>query len=335
MTTPGHDPSLEFPGVDAESSDAHDEVDTRASRTDFKLVIVQSPVIPPKRHIADISAHREVSIGRDIPSVPGASRLRLKEMAVSKYHAVIYWDPERKEWGLVDVGSVHGTFVQSQGSSTFQRLSPARSASHPRYLGHLDVIKVGGTTMVCHLHREDDDSCNVCILSASNGLALVHDHKPTKPTLVGTSTTQSYTPDEPPDAKTAISNLKTRLLQQRHQRPKGQETNTYVDRAASRRMHLGISDPPKNTPNPEPSTHRTPRKRSLYERASQSDQSPAGQQKVANPEPISVSNIGHRLLSKQGWEPGTGLGLDKSGLQEQPIPKPMANRAGLGSATGE
>jgi pSer/pThr/pTyr-binding forkhead associated (FHA) protein len=153
MTTNGYDPSLEFPGADSERDTTDEnETITNIERYLFRLVITQSPVVPPRRNIAEVSVHNEVSIGRDIPSEPGAARLRLKEMAVSKYHAIIYWDLEREAWGLVDVGSVHGTFVKAHGNSASERLSSAKVASHPRYLCHLDSIQIGGTTMVCHLH---------------------------------------------------------------------------------------------------------------------------------------------------------------------------------------
>lgn len=332
MTT--YDPSLEFPDTDTETND---QVDLPISRHPFRLVIVHSPVVPQKRSIADVSAHSEVSIGRDIPSTPGAPRLRLKEMAVSKYHAVLYWDLGLKKWGLVDVGSVHGTFVHGDGTPAFERLSAAKSASHPRYLHDLDVIKIGGTTMVCHLHELDATGCGDCLLSTGNQLSLLHEPKQVQSTSSGAIVTPFHTPTEPLDAKRSIAKLKTQLLRHGYKHTDELETSvhTYIDRAASRRMHLGLSNPLENAPSSEITAPRASRPRVAYWRASKAIPIPAEQPPHEVAAPIPVSNIGHRLLSMQGWEPGTGLGLDKSGVREQPVPKPVSNRAGIGSETVE
>ena len=334
MATHGYDPSLEFPGVDSEPELVHDNVDMTTKRKPFRLVIVQSSVVPSKRCIADVSAHAEVSVGRDIPSEPGAPRLRLKEMAVSKYHAVIFWDAQMNRWGLVDVGSVHGTFIQGHGTLMSERLSAAKSASHPRYLSNLDVVKIGGTVMVCHLHQEEDVNCGDCILSAGNELSLVHELKLSHPQ---TNATRLPLPQEPQNAKKAIAKLKTRFLQQDYKRNDGHDTseNTYVDRAASRRMHLGPSDPPVVSSTLKSAPPPTLQTRTVYARLSQATSDPTRNptQTTEAAQPIPISNIGHRLLSMQGWKPGTGLGVDQSGVTEQPIAKQMANRAGLGSET--
>jgi hypothetical protein len=53
------------------------------------------------------------------------------------------------------------------------------------------------------------------------------------------------------------------------------------------------------------------------------------------PTPLPTSNIGHRLLMKQGWTPGNALGVsdpldDRVGLVEPLEVKSSKNRAGLG-----
>jgi hypothetical protein len=329
MATNGYDPSLEFPGVGSEQ-DVTDEtgVSMTIERSPFLLVVIRSPVIPPRRNVAEVSAHNEVSIGRDIPSEPGAARLRLKEMAVSKYHAIIYWDLESEAWGLVDVGSVHGTFVKSYGNSTSIRLSSAKVASHPRYLRHLDTIQIGGTTMVCHLHNMNEASCEECDPSTGNELSLIHAPKVSKLA----SPSASDTNGAPQDGKQSLAKLKKQLLRHDYKRDKTLDVspNTYVDRAAFRRMHLGISAPSVAIPIPESSVPRHSQART-YARASQIALDPTEGPSEIEADPLPTSNVGHRLLSMQGWKPGMGLGLDMAGTAEPLIIKPMAKRAGIGS----
>jgi hypothetical protein len=125
--------------------------------------------------------------------------LRLKELAVSKIHAAVWFGwrgrhleeeilrtgaekdevqeelgmddsgvsmGERRFW-IVDCGSTHGTYIQNPkngaGAEDARRLSPARTPSSPFPLKHLDRLTIGSTTFECHLHP--DWPCEHCALN--------------------------------------------------------------------------------------------------------------------------------------------------------------------------
>ncbi|KAF8118291.1 hypothetical protein N665_0005s0058 [Sinapis alba] len=46
---------------------------------------------------------------------------------------------------------------------------------------------------------------------------------------------------------------------------------------------------------------------------------------------IDCSNIGFKLLKKQGWKEGTGLGIAQQGILVPPHTQPKNNRRGLGA----
>jgi pSer/pThr/pTyr-binding forkhead associated (FHA) protein len=173
--SPTYHPSFEFPGGDESSSrpgiHTYTEL-TPTPSTDFpicRLVIQESRFISKKCRLAVIDGYSEVQFGRDA-SPPGVStpRIRLKDMEVSKLHATLFWDAERAEWAVVDMGSKHGTFVGSGEDTNRVRLSASRVASMPKRLKHLDRLSLGGTTFVVHIH-ENRLPCSDCSASGQGG----------------------------------------------------------------------------------------------------------------------------------------------------------------------
>ncbi|KAG9088563.1 hypothetical protein FS749_002062 [Ceratobasidium sp. UAMH 11750] len=138
-----------------------------AHNSTFLRRTVLSSSVLPRRGVALIDSYDEVSIGRDRCKTP---RLRLKEPAVSKYHANIYWDSHIQLWSLVDIGSTHGTNLVSPESPEAQlsgsisslgyhlnkstRLSPPKMSSLSRPLSRLQHIVIGGATLVVHIHLD-------------------------------------------------------------------------------------------------------------------------------------------------------------------------------------
>ena len=214
-------PSYEFPGGDEISSHPGIHTDTEltpAPSTDFpicRLVIQKSRFISKKCRLAVIDGYSEVQFGRD-PSAPGVStpRIRLKDMEVSKLHATLFWDAERAEWAVVDMGSKHGTFVGSGKDTNRVRLSASRVASMPKRLKHLDRLSLGGTTFVVHIH-ENRLPCSDCSASGqgSDDMIPLFSHQEEGGTVThGRKRGADSNNDVPRNAKRALASLKRSLL---------------------------------------------------------------------------------------------------------------------------
>ena len=165
LPPPAH--SSSFGSQLSSSSNASASSSSGIRPSPLRLIVTQSLILPRIQRVAILDAHHEVSIGRDISPDPTAPRLRLKEMAVSKFHASIFFSSGTRTWSIVDLGSVHGTTVNGT------RLSGARQASPPHQLKHGDSITAGSTTFVVHIHR-DALPCTECVVvqSGENGIPL-------------------------------------------------------------------------------------------------------------------------------------------------------------------
>ncbi|KIJ52471.1 hypothetical protein M422DRAFT_243255 [Sphaerobolus stellatus SS14] len=232
----GYRPEYEYPGYDVDANAGYElthkqpeyfissssnsfpdsSTSNAASRpfanrtTTFRLIALKSSVLSRSKRVVVLDGHAEVSIGRDKSN---SARIRLPEMLVSKYHAAIYWDGGRKEWSIVDMGSLYGTFVvsdrdsrqatvpvsvpsndigtqpdnvdqRSAGHTTADsssekpsrgvRLSEPRKASMPKVLRHMDRITIGGTTFMVHEHL-DRRPCLECTIEAHGEIPLFND----------------------------------------------------------------------------------------------------------------------------------------------------------------
>ncbi|KAF8602871.1 hypothetical protein BDV93DRAFT_523720, partial [Ceratobasidium sp. AG-I] len=325
---------------------------TRAARNSgfLRLTVLSSSVLS-RRGVALVDSYDEVSIGRDRCTAP---RLRLKELAVSKYHANIYWDSHTKLWYIVDMGSTHGTNLvspetpsaQASGSVSSEgytlskntRLSSPKMASLPRALLHLQHIIIGGTTLVVHMHS-DQLPCDACALSDNNSINL--ETAAAKSEVIA-SNALSRRPE--PATPKSLQALKRNLLSRpsyaaptdnRSRSVRGSEL--YVDRAELRRQRFpGWRDPePRADPTPSqeipnrqyrPQVQDDPR---LMHATQPSDH-------LNTPPPISMTNVGHQLLIKKGWTPGSALGpasqsqVAPNARVEPVVPQGTTNRRGLG-----
>ena len=356
----GYDPAYEWPGDQSNDDDCHldgRDYSPQASpgssksahgRPVFRFVALHSSILPAKQKVAILDSYFEVQIGRDSAILGSVTpRIRLKELEVSKLHATAYWDGARKEWNVVDMGSKHGTWLLHAGTQVGgeasssndvklgARLSPPRAASIPRQLRHSDHLSIGGTTLVVHIH-EDQRPCHDCTIS-DNETEIPLFPPPKNSAVKRTRDTAGLDSDglskTDRNPKKAMSMLKRSLLT-RHDVPKdgsNSAVDEYVDRAALRRFLRPASGPdapgiritspiPSNSLCPPPSQSPTP---SVSTTVSQP------------PTPLPTSNIGHRLLMKQGWTPGNVLGMsdpldDRVGLVEPLEVKSSQNRAGLG-----
>ena len=141
----GYDPALEWPGEEGSSqfpafdtgsqatlSPAHTPQPEAASSSSaiyqapppfLRLLVLSSAILPKSQRIANLTGYTEVQIGRDRQKAEEwRPRVRCPEMEVSKVHATVFWEeagqwggPERDgegRWAVVDMGSVHGTFIE-------------------------------------------------------------------------------------------------------------------------------------------------------------------------------------------------------------------------------
>ena len=359
----GYDPAYEWPGDQSNDDDGQldgKEYSPQASsksahgRPVFRFVALRSSILPAKQKVAILDSYFEVQIGRDTAILGSATpRIRLKELEVSKLHATAYWDGARKEWNVVDMGSKHGTWLLHAGtqvgadasSSHFDlgvRLSPPRAASIPRQLRHSDHLSIGGTTLEVHIH-EDQRPCHDCTIS-DNETEIPLFPAPKSSAVKRTRDTAGLDSDRlscfrtDRDPKKALNMLKRSLLT-RHDVPKdrsnsmvtNKKSDEYVDRAAIRRFLRPASGPDApgiRITSPIPSN-------ALCPTSSQSSKPCVSVTVSQPPTPLPTSNIGHRLLIKQGWTPGNALGMsdpldDRVGLVEPLEVKSSQNREGLG-----
>lgn len=331
----GYDPAYEWPGyteVPQPTTVLNESLSSNFKPWSLLRLLVQtSSVLPRTQRLAVLDEHKEVQFGRDVvPAGSGTPRVRLKEMAVSKLHATMFWDAGRREWAVVDMGSKHGSFLRpggysgptvSVGEDLGIRLSPSRVASFPRALKHKDALTIGSTTFVVHIHS-DRISCEGCSSSGSGDNII-----PLFPVSKGVKRAREEVgsiPSEERDAKKALTMLKRTLLS-RHDTARSSassQPSSYVDRSAKRRALFPSS--PLDTPG-----LLSPRSDSPCVTSSGSVPMP---ETPAPPQPLPESNIGRQLLMKQGWQPGTALGSQEnaSGLVEPLEVSVTSNRSGLG-----
>ncbi|THH07061.1 hypothetical protein EW145_g3645 [Phellinidium pouzarii] len=339
----GHDSALEWPGFDLDSETRSTNDVASLRRTCLRLVMKSSTVLPRRRRVALLDAYDEVQIGRDASTSAVTPRIRLKDMEVSKLHATLFWDRERGEWAVVDMGSKHGTFLrlstrlppadcsnalvcESSSTPNLVRLSPSKQASMPRPLRYLDELIIGGTVFVAHVHL--DAPCDDCMSEGELDIPLFSSTSSETSRKIVSSYPQPLQPAH--DPKTSISLLKKSLLS-RHASDSANAdyaspgpSRRYIDRSAKRRaLHpYSRSDSPPGVSSRSASvsfpisTHTSPDivpgpwTASMSHIPRTQDTPPAHSEKIEPPAPISDSNIGHRLLAKQGWSPGSALGLE-------------------------
>ncbi|KAK0235859.1 hypothetical protein EDD85DRAFT_618139 [Armillaria nabsnona] len=338
-----HHPSIEWPGEPSLIETPIDQmiapppVEHAQERPVCRLV-VDKPFVPlgPGR-IVLVDGYPEVQFGRDaLPPGSSTPKVRIKAMEVSKFHATVYWDSHLKEWAVIDMGSMHGTYLLSSDDPSNAspqdrgiRLSPSRAASIPRRLSNMDRLTMGDATFIVHIHQSLP--CEEC--SPRN----VGDEVPLFPSERKRGRTQSeirtttptYQP-YPKNPKQALALLKQTLLP-RHGPGSKSTIDQYMDRSARRRALFSTSAndspgvTPRNSATPLPGNE----DRNTSGSGTSHDAGPASHPAV----PLPSSNVGHKLLLKQGWQPGESLGLAVEGGVLEPLDAGVTSsvgRRGLG-----
>jgi hypothetical protein len=355
-----YSPEHEWPDSNldlAQSSEGSFNAKRKQGVPTFRLLVTSTSILPSPQTLAILDGYTQIQFGRDHPPAGSPDpRIRLKEMGVSKMHACAFLDEDADEgggcWSLVDMGSMHGTFVKSalrcgsstsvDGSKIATRLSPSRVASMPRRLHHLDEITLGSTTFSVHIHSEGLP-CELCCSSeGSNEIPLF---PPSRKGDAKGTLKRSRDLSEPElgvekDPKKALTMLKRSLLTRHTKSPSqksGPDTpNLYVDRSARRRALFpatrpdcpGVRDPMLRSHTDSPAVATTA--------------PPPNPPPNFTSVPLPPTNIGHKLLLKQGWHPGTSLGLPRDDTDPdmfkaltEPLEVAGTNkRAGLGTPSG-
>lgn len=282
----------------------------------LRLVVIESQLLPVNNIIL-VDANG-ITMGRDRS---WDRRLRLPEMAVSKYHchifsntADIFQDTDIDEaadqelasnFSIIDVGSQNGTFVNGE------RLSLTRSASPPYPLRHLDVISVGTTKFQVHEHT-GSWPCEQCKSHNGNVIDINTTTQP-KQLIEDTDTNKHLTKNERELARR--EELK-RMKQKYTDSKPNTKPNNYVDRAEARRKQQVDNTPVNRSNDMEAGSYTPPHSSRTNER-------------------IGEENIGNRLLQKMGWKEGQGLGSSGSGIIDPIQAQFREGRAGLGSVQVE
>lgn len=363
-----YDPSYEWPGEDTppdmddsespglvlKQTASSSAQPLSTSQQLLRLLVVTSSILPSKQRIAVLDGHSELQIGRDAPTDRDTPRVRLKEMEVSKLHATVYWDSKQRAWSVVDMGSKHGTFIQSSSAASTSndnigtRLSLPRVASMPRRLCHMDTLTIGSSTFLVHIH-ENQFACEECSPSSGDEIPLFSRRKTAEqvakiasdmgcepPSDSGTA----YVPQKARDPRAALTNLKRSLLTRHAADSSGHSVDSthspgqYVDRSARRRALHPASRP--DAPGVTPPTRLGPI--NDYSSSARSSPKPPAEVVSQPPAPVPTTNIGHRLLMQQGWQPGTVLGVSgerdegRMSLIEPLQVSSSGERVGLGMA---
>ncbi|OCF62175.1 hypothetical protein L486_01842 [Kwoniella mangroviensis CBS 10435] len=343
---PYDDPSLYSFPPDRKDDTEEDHDDNRPKETSnhiLRLVVVHSKCLEIGQVVIIDAREDGIQLGRDRCEKGGQARVRLREMEVSKTHAVIYWgkgditqeDEEENGWWIVDLGSTHGTLLSnpSTNKTKTKRLSEPKHSSKPHSIQHLAEIKIGSTTFSAHIHPSWP--CDECTVNGNHEI-LLDDGKPKS--KLDTVTAQDQISDhEIPYAmdssqkkqntelkrKREMALLKDSLLRRNEVSSSNDEREEpkreYLDRSAMRRR-LHPSSPPKSQSNSNratPDRFETPSTPSFVGDVSR--------------EPNGPSKFASSILANQGWIPGAGLGKSNQGRAE-PIAVEMRNeKKGLGA----
>ncbi|KAL7334043.1 hypothetical protein PS15p_202867 [Mucor circinelloides] len=263
------------------------------STQSIRFVIQSSPHFQSGQVI--LADEKGISIGRDRS---WDSRLRLPEMIVSKYHAMVFLDKKEKAFYIIDNGSQHGTFVNEK------RLSEPKQSSLPYELRHLDIIRIGSTSLQVHQH-DMGWPCQSCLASEYIDTTSGKKEKAQEQKIEG------HIEDLEASRREWIKKQK-KLYALDDDTSQG-----YVDRAHIRRK----------TTKPEKFIPEQPNDSNIRHDTHTSYKASAPPVTINTP----VQGIGSKMLQKLGWQEGQSLGKRQDGILEPIAPASQSSRTGLGS----
>ncbi|ORY98610.1 SMAD/FHA domain-containing protein [Syncephalastrum racemosum] len=281
-----HDDAAYIPVGDIDQ----DEPTTTTDEAVLRMVVLASDVVP-RHHLVLVDDHG-LTVGRDRS---WDQRLRLAEMAVSRFHCQIYFDRQDSEFYLLDTGSQHGTLLNGT------RLSAPKSSSAPVRLHDGDIITIASTLLHVHLHPSGLP-CDLCSTSTTPTISTYHPEK--------------HAQSDAPSAATAFRSVESDRRQEQERLRTMFLGNT---RPSSALYHDRAQDRRRITPKPKPPARPTAKE------VPQTD----------NATSAAVQNVGNQMLQKMGWKQGERLGREgnDAGLLEPISVTPRHSRSGLGAST--
>ncbi|XP_063956228.1 angiogenic factor with G patch and FHA domains 1-like isoform X2 [Lytechinus pictus] len=227
------------------------------------------------------------TIGRE-----GSSHILLvPELGVSKTHAQMSYDTERRVYTITDLGSQNGTVLNGVPLTRKSRVK-----SDPQPLSHKDYLTFGTTTLRIHIHR-GDETCDECEPGQVQATFRHQQAMEVTPVL-----SQA---DKEQQRRKELRKIKKKYLlvgADYSQREPSRGHPGYKDRAEERRVTVGSDNP--YLPNDIPAS---------VDRA------------------ISDRNMGHKMLKKMGWKEGQSLGKNESGIKEPIQVFLHGKKSGLGA----
>ncbi|KFQ52555.1 Angiogenic factor with G patch and FHA domains 1, partial [Pelecanus crispus] len=272
----------------ADSEDSEDKDEEKIWPPCIRVIVIRSPVLQTGS-LYIITAVKPATIGREKDV---GHTLQIPEVAVSKFHAEVYFDHDLQNYVLVDQGSQNGTVVNGN-----QILQP-KIKCDPYILEHGDEVKIGETVLSFHIHP-GSDTCDGC----EPGQVRAHlrlDRKKESSVCPALSKEERELV-----RRKALKQIRVKygLQNTEYEDNKAVKNPKYKDRAGKRRETIGS------------------------EGTFQRDDSPASVHVE-----ISNSNKGHKMLEKMGWKKGEGLGKDGGGMKDPIHLQLHKTHAGLGTS---
>lgn len=226
--------------------------------------------------------------------------IRIPERGIDASQADVSYEMTDRQYVITQKSDVKQDLLVNDDaiSSTATGATSVTLAGYVRTLRHDDVVTVGETLLLCHIH-DGNETCDDC----EPGLvrARLNEQEQVEDTSVPSSMTkQEWRRNE-------MRNLKRRFGLEKAEfegPPPIPGEVGYTDRAKSRRKEKGSV---------HPSHKKTSAEGTSVKKA------------------IATTNKGHQLLTKMGWKSGTGLGKGDRGIVEPIQVGVRSSTAGLGS----
>ncbi|XP_017484182.1 PREDICTED: angiogenic factor with G patch and FHA domains 1 isoform X1 [Rhagoletis zephyria] len=245
----------------------------------LRVIVQESNLEGLKVGNLSLITYKGGSLGRE-----GNHDVVIPDVNVSKLHMKFHYDHKEAVYKCIDLGSRNGTVLNGV------RMSASKRESSEYDLVHGSVLQIGQTKLLCHVH-EGNSTCGLC-----------------EPGLLIESPRESNV--TPGNTIVLSHREQLKMLQKKYGLEKEkfveakQNTGSYNDRAATRRIQIGSSTDGEKTQTASINTE------------------------------ISSENKGFKMLSKLGWNKGETLGKanDGSALLEPIKVSSNEGKKGLGCA---